>query len=189
MDYPLGYARDSREFSFLLGSMRDQGLFSDYRSLNTGPAFHLSIEAWERIEENKKKRVNVNQGFVACWFSDEHDSFRNAIERGIHNAGYTPISIKEKHYPDTILSKALGEIRNSRFVVVDLTGQRDTVFVEFGFALGQDVEPILVIREDDWKNLKEFYVTNYNVFRYKDEKHLEKIVEAAIAERIGTRTT
>jgi hypothetical protein len=183
-DYPLAYARDVAEFSFLLSAMNEKGLFDMTSKSNVGWHFRLSIDAWERIEENKNKRIKLYQGFVACWFADKHDLFRKAIERGIKNAGYEPLSIKEKNYPETVLSKALGEIRKSRFVVIDFTGQRDTVFVEFGFALGQGLETILVINKNDWKNLKEFYVTNYNVRRYSDEKDLEGIVETAILERV-----
>ncbi len=187
-DYPLAYGKNPDELNFFLSSMNEKGFFMNYDGKNNVTALTLSLSAWERAREIERFNTESEQGFIACWFSPEHDKFRLAIEKGINRTGFKPLSIKDKNYPETILSKALGEIRRSRFIIVDLTAERKTVFVEWGFAMGQGVESILVMSEKYWtenKSNMEFYASNYNIQRYRDEQHLEEIVFRAISERIG----
>lgn len=189
-DFPLAFARSSEEFRFLISSMDEHGFFQKNlrTSDSTSEYFVLSLHAWERIEEIQEKNKNSKQGFVACWFHKDHDLFRKTIEEGIATAGFSPMSIKERHYPETIMAKALGEIRKSRFVIIDLTEQRNTVFVEMGFAMGLGIETILVISKKYWKENKkdlEYYSSNYSIKMYEDKRHLKEIIETSIAERIA----
>ena len=191
-DFPLIYAKNNDEIIFLLESIEEKGFMKDDSSRYSNQyEFQLSLKAWEKIEELKSINLESKQGFVACWFHDKHDKYREAIEKGIKNTGFKPHSIKNKDYPDTILEKAVGEIRKSRFVVVDLTEQRKTVFVEWGFAMGLNLETILVMskkyyNENKEKNI-EYYASNYNIKFYENEEHLTEIVDRAISARIGTK--
>lgn len=181
------YAQDTDEFVFILKSANDIGYFSE-ASFPTGKArVVLSLEAWNRIESLKQANEQSRFGFVACWFETPPNPNNQAIVDGITNAGYEPIILQGKHFSETIISKALSDIKRSRFVVVDLTGQRYSVFFEAGFALGRGIDVIFVIERKYWDANKkdlEFYVKNYNIKAYEDAEQLEDIVKSAIKERI-----
>lgn len=191
-DAPLAHAKNGNEMHYILKVMEEMRMFASqyFAEQNVNMMFCLSVDAWQRIDEIKKGNPNSNQGFVACWFHDSHDKYRRAAEKGIECAGFKAISIKEKHYPETIIAKALGEIRKSRFLIADLTKQRSTVFVEIGFALGLGIDVFFIVSKKYWEDEKdnlEFYSKNYNIKAYKDEKHLSEIVEEAIRSHIESR--
>ena len=58
-----------------------------------------------------------------CWL-------REAIKLGIRDAGYNPILIDEVEHNELITPELLSHIRNSRFVVVDLTHQNNGAYFE-----------------------------------------------------------
>jgi hypothetical protein len=117
------------------------------------------------------------------------DESIKAIEEAIKETGYRPVCIKEKYYSETIMDKALGEIRKSRFVVIDLTGGRNSVFFEAGFVLGLDIEAIYVYKEEaeGAKNPAEFYIKHYQCYKYKDAEELKETIMNAIEARIAKK--
>ncbi len=189
-DYPLAYCKDADELSWILNEMNDLGYFANFNLSNINASFVLSMKAWQRIEELKIFDSNSNQVFIACTMKPEHkhNSFAKAISRGIDSVeGFNlkAILINEKNYPETIMEKALGEIKRSRFVVVDLTWLSNSVFFEAGFCKGRGVEFIFVIKEDQWTQLGEFYTKSYLIRKYKNESELEKLIKTIIEERIS----
>jgi nucleoside 2-deoxyribosyltransferase len=195
-DYPLAYAKDNSNAHQLCLEGVKLGYFRQHTDY-----IGITMKGWERIEELKEQNKDSKQGFVACWFDDSHDSFRKTIENGIHRTGFKPMSIKERQFPETIFAKAIGEIRKSRFIVVDLTEERKTVFAEWGFAMGIGIPHILVMSKsykdkidkkaeneskDGKKQEIEFYAKNHKINVYKDEKNLEDIVFSAVSEIVGT---
>ncbi|MDP8233610.1 MAG: hypothetical protein P9M06_02260 [Candidatus Saelkia tenebricola] len=202
-DYPEAYAANLEEFLWILETANELGFFSHFSKKSQGPSqegqksshrveFQLSAKAWGHLASLKQKNIDSKKIFVACWFNDTHDTYRKVIEDSISNVGYDPMSIKERHYPETIISKALGEIQQSRLVIVDLTEQRHTVFVEWGFALGKNIPCLLVVSKEYWDGAHssgdeqteklEFYAKNYSIKIYKNEEHLKEIVESAVRE-------
>jgi hypothetical protein len=80
---------------------------------------------------------NSAQGFVAMWFDESlRDAWTNGFDPGIRIAGFHPVRIDNKDYVGGISDEIMAEIRRSRFVVADYTGQRNGVYFEAGFALG-----------------------------------------------------
>jgi hypothetical protein len=58
------------------------------------------------------------------------------IEPGIGDAGYDPRVICEQEFLGKIDDAIIAEVRKSGFMVADLTGQRQNVYYEAGFAEG-----------------------------------------------------
>ncbi|MBI2634736.1 hypothetical protein HYW82_03670 [Candidatus Peregrinibacteria bacterium] len=184
------YASDRTEFLFILNAAKERKYFSEAEFSKTNEKYFivLSVKAWDRIEETKKVNRKSKQGFIACWFTDPPNPNNQAIVDGIKNAGYEAMILQGKHFPETVISKALGEIKKSRFVVVDLTGERKSVFFEAGYALGINIDVLFVVEKEYWdanKTSLEFYVKNYNIKAYSSPAELQEIVETAIAERIS----
>ena len=82
------------------------------------------------------------------------------------------------------MDKALGEIRKSRFAVVDLTGKRGSVFFEAGFAFGLGAEIIFVYKEGAEDDTLEFYARHYQCYAYSDAADLREKLKNSIQARI-----
>jgi hypothetical protein len=77
------------------------------------------------------------QGFVAMSFDPSlQEVWTNGFRQGIRAAGYSPVRLDDKDYVGGITDEIMAQIRRSRFVVTDYTGQRHNVYFEAGFALG-----------------------------------------------------
>lgn len=181
------YSKNVDEFHFIVNAAESLGYIEGLSMSTAGPAFVISLAGWERIEQLQVGNKNSKQGFIACYFGESQSKYAETIVEGVKEAGYEPMLLKYKNYPETVISKAFAEIKRSRFIVVDLTEQRKSVFFEAGYALGIGIDTILVIEKKYWQNHQgdlEFYVKNYNIKMYEDEVQLKEIVKTAIAERI-----
>ncbi len=68
--------------------------------------------------------------------------------------------------------KIIANIRSSKFLIADFSGQRNSVYYEAGFAQGLGIPVIWCVREKDAKNLS-FDTRQYNCIIWEDEEHLE----------------
>lgn len=186
LDYPLAYC-NGRKFLDLLSDMITPLGYIETPLSSGETECRITLAGWDRVEELQKTNSILTQGFVACSFSKDHNTYLDAIVKGIEESGYDSMCIKDEHYSETILDKGLGEIRKSKFIVADLTHERPSVMIEVGFALGLGIDVIFVVKKEyeDKKEKLEFYSQNYNVSRYMDAEHLTEIVSSAISARLG----
>lgn len=186
-DYPLAYAKKEDELIALVNLLEESNLLKIKGDASRAIIVQLSASGWSVVNSLQKANKESTQGFVAMWFPEDNsmDDSMNAIEEAIREVGYKPMCIKGEHFPERIMDKALGEIKNSRFLVVDLTGERGSVFFEAGFAHGLDIEIIYVCKKDPKEELKlEFYTKHYKCYIYKDATELKDLLINAIKARI-----
>jgi nucleoside 2-deoxyribosyltransferase len=94
------------------------------------------------------------RGFVAMDFAEDmRDAWTNGFDPGIRAAGFHPMRIDAKDYVGGITDEIMSEIRQSRFVVADYTGQKSGVYFEAGFALGLGITVIPTCHADEIKKL------------------------------------
>lgn len=96
----------------------------------------LTPKGYSRIDELQKTISNGRNAFVAMKYGAETASLREAIRKGIQDAGYNPVIMDEVLHNDNITVEMLKQIRDSRFVVVDLTHQSGGAYFEEGYAMG-----------------------------------------------------
>ncbi len=82
--------------------------------------------------------------------------------------------------------KIMAEIKNSRFLVADVTQQNKGVYFEAGYALGLGLPVIWCIKEDDLKNVH-FDTRQYNHITYKTEDELKEKLYDFVCAIIGKR--
>src|SRR5207253_2064966 len=88
--------------------------------------------------------------FVAMWFDNSMEAaYSEGIAPAISTAGYQPYRMKDVEHNNKICDEILAEIRKSRFVVAEFTGNRGGVYFEAGFAMGLDRPVIWVVNESD----------------------------------------
>ncbi len=109
-----------------------------------------SSSAHSRVDARTAGAVSA-QAFVAMWFHDSmNDVYDHAIKRAIKDAGYDPVRIDRSHFTSPITEEIKAQIRQSRFIVADVThgddGARGGVYLEIGLALEQDI-PVIFTAE------------------------------------------
>lgn len=96
----------------------------------------LLPEGYTRIDQLQKNISNGKNVLVAMEFSDETSLLREKIRSGIQKAGYIAIFIDEVQHNELITPELLKYIKNSKFVVVDLTHKNNGAYFEEGYAMG-----------------------------------------------------
>ena len=107
----------------------------------------LTVEGYSRVEELERSNSNGREVLVAMKFGEDTNCLREAIKKGIADAGYIPILIDEVQHNDFITPELLSHIRNSKFVVVDLTHQNNGAYFEEGYAMGYGKEVIQLCKD------------------------------------------
>jgi hypothetical protein len=187
--YPLAYAKNAAEFESLLNFLKEKNLIKYNLSGISGQSFQITAsllaDGWTRVNNSTASNKESSQGFIAIWFDEKMEESIAAIEAGIQASGFEPICIKDKYFPERIMDKALAEIRKSRFIVVDLTESRNSVFFEAGFAYGLGIEAIYVYKKDSkGSSPLDFYVKHYQCYEYSDPADLKEIIKNAVSARI-----
>lgn len=98
--------------------------------------FALAPEGYARVDMLQKNMSNGKNVLVAMKFGDDTRQLREAIRQGVSEAGYVAIFIDEVEHNDFITPELLKYIRDSKFVVVDLSHQNNGAYFEEGYAMG-----------------------------------------------------
>ena len=99
-------------------------------------AITITPIGYQRIDKLQRDTGEGRNVLVAMKFGDDTKNLREAIKLGIRDAGYNPILIDEVEHNELITPELLSYIRNSKFVVVDLTHQNNGAYFEEGYAMG-----------------------------------------------------
>lgn len=110
----------------------------------------LTPEGYSRIDMLQKNTKNGRNVLVAMKFGDDTRPLRESIRKGISDAGYFAIFIDEVQHNDFITPELLKYIRDSKFVVVDLTHQNNGAYFEEGYAMGLG-KPVIQLCQRDAK--------------------------------------
>jgi nucleoside 2-deoxyribosyltransferase len=164
-DYPLIFAADGQEANYLLGQLTARGFVSSIAG--TGK-FLVTADGYERMEElDAASTKSIRNAFVAMWFDNARESIYNqAIEPAIREAGYQPIRIDKTEHVKRIDDEIIAQIRQSRFMVADFTGQRAGVYYEAGFMHGLGRNVFWLIEKSELDKLH-FDLRQYNFIDYE----------------------
>lgn len=107
----------------------------------------LTPEGYARVDELQKYSANGRNVLVAMSFNGTK-KLREAIRKGIADAGYNAIFIDEVQHNDFITPELLKYIKDSKFVVADLTHQNNGAYFEEGYAMGLGKPVIQLCKKD-----------------------------------------
>lgn len=110
----------------------------------------LTPEGYARVDVLQKNTSYGRQVLVAMEFSDRTKQLREAIRKGIYDADYMAVFIDEVQHNELITPELLKHIRDSKFVVVDLTHQNNGAYFEEGYAMGLG-KPVIQLCQKDTK--------------------------------------
>jgi nucleoside 2-deoxyribosyltransferase len=112
-------------------------------------------------------------------------TYSEAIEPAIRDdAGYNCIRIDAKEYNGAIMDQIKAEIRQSRFVVADLTNHSNGVYFESGFADGLGI-PVIWTCSDEHADKTHFDTKHLNQIRWATHAELRERLANRIKATIG----
>lgn len=167
---------------FILDYMRGQNYIST-RTTSSEVFIQLKPEGYKRLDELLKDRSFNKTVFVAMKYGEETKKIREAIRKAIKKAGYEPIIEDEVPNNGLIVPEMLKHIRDSRFLVVDLTDESNGAYFEEGYAMGLG-KPIIQICQETKLNNLHFDIAQVNTLTWENENDLinklEKRIKATI---------
>jgi hypothetical protein len=173
-------ARDEQEALLLTNILLDDGCFRP-----SALGFALSVKGHLIAEALGASKSSAAQGFVAMWFDPSlQDAWTNGFDPGIRAAGFQPFRIDNKDYVGGITDEIMAEIRRSRFVVADYTGQVNGVYFEAGFAFGLGLTVIPTCRADEVPKLH-FDIKHLNTLLWKSPAELAESLNRRIRAVVG----
>lgn len=138
-----------REVQYMLDYLQKMNyIHYSHELVQTTADITLLPEGYSRIDTLLKNTSNGRNVLVAMKFGDDTRPLREAIRKGITDAGYHAILIDEVEHNDFITPELLKHIRDSKFVVVDLTHKNNGAYFEEGYAMGLGKPVIQLCKKD-----------------------------------------
>jgi nucleoside 2-deoxyribosyltransferase len=198
-DIPLAWASAQEEFVYYINSLIERGLLRKtenrglpHRTDGKNKIFDsltfsvaITADGWDYLEERERHIEERTQAFVAMSFSkDLKFIWEGPIYNAITKAGYKPYRVDAEPHSERIDAKIISEIKNSRFVVADVTEQKLGVYFEAGYAIGLGLPVLWCVRKDDLENVH-FDTRQYNHIVWETADGLETQLYDFICAIIG----
>ncbi len=153
------YFKNENELAFYMRTLFDSGYIKGEYGQSQGLPFgnfinfQLTFKGLQYYLQLKSSGIQSNKCFIAMSFNASLQPIREAIKTALVETAFKPILIDEVHYgsDQTINDAIISHLRESRFCIADFTEQRNGVYFESGFALGQNKQVIYTCRNDFFK--------------------------------------
>lgn len=183
------WSQNRYELAFLIEEYlkQEHGWIKQKILTSSSITVQLTPSGYAYLDQLRQGQGEGVQGFCAMWFDKTVTPiWTEAIAPAISNAGYRPIKIDEVNHNNRIDDEILAQIRRSRFVVADFTGDRGGVYFEAGFALGLGIQVIWTIRDEDLKGVH-FDNRQYNFLQWnlKELPTFKKALQNRIEATLG----
>jgi nucleoside 2-deoxyribosyltransferase len=194
-DYPLAWASAPEEIIFYIRFLVERGLLArtdndDSRALGGGHrsvSVAISAYGWEYLDKYEQRAIELSQAFVAMSFSKSMKTvWEDAIKPAINEAGYKACRVDPGQHAEKINAKVVAEIRNSLFVVAEVTEHKRVVYFEAGYAIGRNLPVIWCVQKDDLDNVH-FDTRHYNHVVWKNTDDLKEKLYDVICAVVGRR--
>ena len=125
------------ESDYMIDYLNKIGYITRYKN-DAAPNTLITIlpKGYSRIDELQRNTSNGRNVLVAMKFGNDTINLREAIRKGISDADYNAVFIDEVQHNEFITPELLKHIRDSKFVVVDLTHKNNGAYFEEGYAMG-----------------------------------------------------
>ena len=171
--------RKQQRFEVLRNAIEEVELIGPAaQSSPASPETTTAIALQKPAEPVKKKCV-----FVAMPF---HEEFEDVYQFGIYSAvrkcGYVCEKVDESVYTGSIIERITEGIKNSEFIVADLTHEKPNVYLEVGYAWGLGKPVIMVAREG---HRLHFDLAHHKCLFYRTIGSLAEQLERTILDMFG----
>lgn len=126
-------------------------------------SINLSLSGWERYEALKRGEVSENRGFIAMKFEDpDLDPFvKDVVKPAVKEIGYDLVDMRDVARAGVIDNIMRAQIRDSTFVIVDLTHDNSGAYWEAGYAEGLGKPVVYICERTKFKEASTHFDTNH----------------------------
>jgi hypothetical protein len=189
LPWTIGLAESRSVFEYLIAELEYAGHVKEGPKEpgdpGLGSAHRLTSKGWNRVAElhSSPAAAKPRQAFVAMSFAtDLRPVYDQGIRPGIEAAGYDALRMDDLLHADLIDDRMLAEIRQSRFLVADLTGVNPGAYFEAGFARGLGLPVIYTIRAGEGCH---FDTNHYPLLQWTTHEDLREELKYRILATIG----
>lgn len=162
------YSLDFENTQFVINSAKSLDLIDGNANY-----IHLTLNGWEKYQELKKERKDSKKAFMAMQLDNTKlkDFLENYIRPEIEKIGFSVETVIHQEKPGLIDDKIRVEIRNSRFVIIDISDENRGAYWEAGYAEGLGKKVFYICDKDKWNDGKiaHFDVRNQQTFQWDTE--------------------
>ena len=176
-------AKSQKGFGFILDHLIDRKLLDVKQFSRMGDCpegfIALSFNGWEYYRQLEKGVMNSRKAFMAMKYGDKEfdkivdDYFRQAVA----DTGFELYRLDEEPKAGLIDDRLRVEIRNSRFLISDLTHDNNGAYWEAGYAEGLGKPVIYTCKKEKFDEDKPHFDTNHHLTVIWDENEIEKAVK------------
>jgi len=161
-------------FHQLFDQLRQRGLVTVIKSESrpnprgsgtlTGSLCGLTLDGWEKYENERRGKIAGKYGFLAMKFEDpELEEFaKDTIKPGVKAAlGYDVVDVRNVARAGIIDNILREQIRDAAFVLVDLTHDNYGAYWEAGYAEGLGKPVIYLCKRSKFKDASTHFDTNH----------------------------
>ena len=173
------YSYDDVSASYMIQQLENLNFVKKYGSKGGKRSlinlYVVEAKGWEKLVALRRSSGSVRQqAFVAMWFhADTQQYFLDGIYPAIEEDGTRCIRIDLKEHNNKVCDEIIAEIRRSRFVVADFTGNRGGVYYEAGYAHGLAIPVIWTVHKSQLNDLH-FDTRQYNHIIYETSAELRE---------------
>lgn len=151
------------QINYIVNFLKQQG----YVVLVDNYTVQLTVQALERIYELQKNQSTNKNVFVSMAFNKNTYDTREAIRQGVIDAKFSPEYIDEIIHNHQIVPEMFRLIRESRFLILEISDPNYGAYYEAGYALGLGKEVIICCKEEVFKR----------EYKTEEEKKYEKYLK------------
>jgi hypothetical protein len=182
------FFKNRDELTFYIKTLYNDGLLhvEFFSSMDYPEKCNLTYKGLSYVLKLMDEGKQSKNCFIAMSFGSKMGSICSAIKEACEATGYIPVIVDENaHFAsDTTINDAIiASLKKCRFCIADFTEQKDGVYFESGFALGQGKEVIYTCREDHFKDLH-FDTRQFPYIKYKDPDELKEMLITRIQARL-----
>ncbi len=144
---------------------------------------NLTLGGWKQYEQEKRGGFDGNYGFLAMQFGDgDLDAFVQEVLKPVvkEKTGYELVNLDDRSRAGVIDDIMRIQIRDARFVIVDLTHDNNGAYWEAGYAEGLGKHVIYICEKKKFNEKNTHFDTNHCTTvpwsRDDDEGFCQKLV-------------
>ncbi len=173
----MSYSLNKAEYEYILETLKKLGYIETRvnRSIKTAT---ITQKGYEFLEEYRQQKKNKSKNvFIAIKFSEEYKNIAEAIKKAVKDTGFNPIKVDEEHHTEYIMDFIKSKIKESKFLIAELTSENLGVYFESGYAMGLGIPVIAILRkskDNHHFNKVHFDLKQFNIIEYENKKDLEE---------------
>jgi len=196
-DYSLGWALSPEEILFYIRFLVERNLVSLTErnelvfSQKTNPiSLEITPCGWEYLDKYEQRAIELSQAYVAMSCSKSMNViWEKAIKPAVNDAGYKAIrfetTTQDNNY--SMNTKVISVIRDSLFVIAEITDRTPVVYFEGGYALGRNLPVIWCAKVNDLKNSVHHFDSGGNLILWETFEDLKDKLYDNICVVVGRR--